>query len=89
MCVLSNNTIDIMKALAEKYRLKLVILFGGLAQGIYDDKRDIGLATLPENRFFYENDSLSKLIYHLMAVKDIERREVDVIPITAENPFVK
>jgi len=34
---LSNKSLEIIKRLAEKYHLKLVILFGGLAQGIYDD----------------------------------------------------
>ena len=70
--VLSDKSLKIIKALAEKYHLKLVILFGGLAQGIYDDKSDIDLAILPEDSSFYENDSLSRLIYDLMEVEDIE-----------------
>ncbi len=86
--VLSNKSTDIIKTIAEKYLLKLVILFGGLAQGIYDDMSDIDLAILPEDNSFYENDSLSKLIYDFMDVEDIERREVDVVPITSENPLL-
>jgi len=82
--VLSDKSLEIIKTLAEKYHLKLIILFGGLAQGIYDDKS----AILPEDSSFYENDSLSKLIYDLMEVEDIERREVDVVPITSENPLL-
>ncbi|MBI2470990.1 MAG: nucleotidyltransferase domain-containing protein [Planctomycetes bacterium] len=86
--MLSNKSLEIIKTLAGKYHLKLVILFGGLAQGIYDDKSDIDLAILPEDNSFYENECLSKLIYDLMAVEDIERREVDVVPITSENPLL-
>lgn len=86
--VLSDKSVEIIKTLAEKYNLKLVILFGGLAQGIYDDKSDIDLAILPEDRSFYEDENLSKLIYDLMAVEDIERREVDVVMITSENPLL-
>ena len=43
---------------------------------------------MPDDSSFYENDSLSKLIYDLMEVEDIERREVDVVPITSENPLL-
>ena len=42
---------------------------------------------MPEDSSFYENDSLSRSIYDLMEVEDIERREVDVVPITSENRF--
>ncbi len=73
--VLSDKSLEIIKTLAGKYNLKLVILFGGLAQGIYDDKSDIDLAILPEDRSFYEDENLSELIYDLMVVEDIERRE--------------
>jgi hypothetical protein len=43
---------------------------------------------LPEDNSFYENERLSKLTYDLMEVEDIERREVDVVPITSENPLL-
>lgn len=84
--MLSDKTIEIIRSIAEKYRLRLVILFGGLAQGVYDAKSDIDLAIMPEDKSFYENEDFSKLTYDLMDVEDVEKREVDVVMITSENP---
>lgn len=86
--MISDKSIKIIEDVAVKYQIKLCILFGGLARGIYDDKSDIDLAFLPENNFFYENESFSDLTYDLMEVEDVERREVDAVMITSENPLL-
>ncbi|MCP4265667.1 MAG: nucleotidyltransferase domain-containing protein [Candidatus Brocadiaceae bacterium] len=70
--MLSDKSKEIIRTIAEKYDLILVILFGGMAKGVYDRKSDIDLAILPRNRSFYENETFSKLIYDFMMVEDIE-----------------
>ncbi len=86
--MLSDKSKEIIKTIAEKYDLILVILFGGMAKGVYDRKSDIDLAILPKSRSLYENETFSKLIYDFMLVEDIEKREVDVVLITSENPLL-
>ncbi len=59
--MLSDKSREIIKTIAEKYELVLVILFGGMAQGVYDKKSDIDFAILPKSRSFYENESISRI----------------------------
>ena len=87
--MLSEKSTEKIKKLALKYKLKLVILFGGLAEGIYNAASDMDIAVLPENsRNFIDNEILSKLVYDFMEIEDIEKREADIILITSENPLL-
>lgn len=87
--MLTDKSLEIIRTLAGKYSLKLVILFGGLAKGIYDEKSDMDIAILPQNtNEFIEKEKLSSLIYDFMEVEDIERREADIVLVTSENPIL-
>ena len=87
--MLSEKSTEKIKKLALKYKLKLVILFGGLAEGIYNAASDMDIAVLPQNsRDFIDNEIYSKLVYDFMEIEDIEKRDADIILITSENPLL-
>lgn len=84
--MLKPKTKKIICALAKKYHLKVVILFGSSARKKLRPGSDIDLAVLADSQF-YESD-FSGFNYDLMKAEDIEKREIEVVPISSYNPIL-
>lgn len=84
--MLKSKSQKIIRDLAEKYHLKVAIVFGSAAKGKIQERSDIDLAILA-GRDFYEKKN-SNFNYDLMKVEEIEKREIDVIPISNQNPIL-
>lgn len=76
-----------IKELGKKYNLKLIMLFGSAARNKENIKSDIDIAIMPSDKNFYEND-FSNFNYDLMEAENIEKKEIEVIPISNENPIL-
>lgn len=85
--MLKPETVKIIEELAKKYDLKLVMLFGSVAKENMREKSDIDIAVLPSDQKFYEKDFAS-FTYDLMEAEDMEKREIEVVPISSENPLL-
>lgn len=84
--MLKPKTKKIICALAKKYHLKVVILFGSSARKKIQAASDIDLAVLADSQF-YESD-FSGFNYDLLKAEDIEKREIEVVPISGYNPVL-
>lgn len=85
--MLQEKSKKIIKKLAKKYNIKLVILFGSaLKDKKLRFKNDIDLAILADKEF-YEND-YSNFRFELSDVADLEKKEIDTVPISAQNPLL-
>lgn len=83
---MQRKTEKIIQDLAKQYALKVVMVFGSAAKGTMNADSDIDLAVLA-NRKFYEKD-FSDFNCDLMRAEDVERREIDVVPIGNQNPLL-
>ncbi len=85
--MLQEKSKKMIKKLAKKYGIKLIMLFGSaLKDKKLRFKNDIDLAILAD-REFYEN-KYSKFRFELQEVADLEKKEIDTVPISAENPIL-
>ncbi len=85
--MLKSETKKSIERLAEKYDLKLVMLFGSAAKETMREKSDIDIAILPSDPTFYEKE-FSNFNFDLMEAEDMEKREIEVVPISSENPLL-
>ena len=86
--MLQEKSKKIIQKLGKKYHLKLIMLFGSsLKEKKLRFKNDIDLAILADKEF-YESGQYSKFRFDLLEAADIERREIDVVPIRAQNPIL-
>lgn len=86
--MLRKKSLKIIKKLGKKYNLKLIMLFGSaLKDTKLRYKNDIDLAILAD-REFYEDDKYSKFRFDLLEVGEIEKKEIDVVPISGQNPLL-
>lgn len=85
--MLQEKSKKIIKKLAKKYGIKLIMLFGSsLKDNKLRFKNDIDLAILADKEF-YENN-YSKFRFELLDVADLEKREIDTVPISSQNPLL-
>lgn len=84
--IFKEETNDSIQKLAEKYRLKLVMLFGSAARGTETKKSDIDIAVLGD-KDFYENN-YSDFLFEMAKLERIEKREIEVVPISDRNPIL-
>ena len=84
--MLKSKTKKIIRDLAKKYHLKAVMLFGSFAKNKTQAKSDIDLAVLAPPDFYEK--SFSDFTYDLMKAEDMEKREIEVVPITGYNPIL-
>ena len=84
--MLKPKTKKIIRLLAKKYHLKVVMLFGSLAKNNAQAKSDIDLAVLAAPDFYEK--SFADFTYDLMKAEDAEKREIEVVPITGYNPIL-
>lgn len=84
--VLKPESREIIKKLAETLGIKVIIVFGSVARGKEIGKSDIDLAVFADKRFYEEK--FSDFIYGLMEAEAVEQREIDVVPISGENPIL-
>lgn len=87
----SNNVLKlesqkIIEKLAKEFGVKVAIVFGSVARGKEKGKSDIDLAIFADKKFYEEK--FSDFIYELMEAEAIEQREIDVVPISGENPIL-
>ncbi len=76
----------IIQDLAKKYHLKTIIVFGSTAKKKTREKSDIDMAILA-NADFYEKD-FSNFNYDMMKVEEIEKRDIEITPISNQNPIL-
>lgn len=84
--MLKSKSKKLIKKLAQKYKLKLVMLYGSAAKDKLQVNSDIDLAILGEKDFFEKH--ISDFNYDMMDVEEIERRNFDIVPISGENPIL-
>lgn len=85
--MLQEKSKKLIKKLGKKYGIKLIMLFGSaLKDKKLRFKNDIDLAILADKEF-YEND-YSKFRFELLDVADLEKREIDTVPISSQNPLL-
>lgn len=85
--MLQEKSNKLIKKMAKKYGIKLIMLFGSsLKDNKLRFKNDIDLAILADKEF-YENN-YSKFRFELLDVVDLEKREIDIVPISAQNPLL-
>lgn len=85
--MLQEKSKKIIKKLAKKYGIKLVMLFGSaLKDKKLRFKNDIDIAILADKEFY--EDNYSKFRFELSDVADLEKREIDTVPISSQNPFL-
>lgn len=80
------ETKDSIQKLAEKYEIKLVMLFGSSARGTETKKSDVDIAVLGDKDFYEKN--YSDFLFEMAKLEDIERREIEVVPISDRNPIL-
>jgi len=76
-----------LKAIAQKYDLRLVILFGSAARRGIEQANDIDLAVSgsPE---LYSTERFFRLSDELEALFEPSRKEIDLVPIKTEDPVL-
>lgn len=85
--MLQEKSKKIIKKLAKKYGIKLVMLFGSsLKDKKLRFKNDIDLAILADKEFY--EDGYSKFKFELLDVAELEKREIDTVPISSQNPLL-
>jgi len=84
--ILKPESREIIRKLAESFGVKTAIVFGSIARGKENDKSDIDLAILADKKFYEEK--FSDFIYGLMEAEKIEQKEIEVVPISGENPIL-
>lgn len=84
--MISDASKKLIKELAVKYDLKLVMLFGSASRDTEQKNSDIDIAILG-NSNFYEKD-YSKFLYDMAKIEDVEKREIEVVPISDRNPIL-
>lgn len=84
--MLKPETQKIIQELAKKYRLKVVMLFGSAAKEKIRAKSDIDLAILADPDFYEKG--FSNFNYDLMEAEKIEQREIEIVPISNQNPIL-
>lgn len=84
--ILKPESQEIIKKLAESYGIKAVIVFGSVAKKKDREKSDIDLAILADKKFYEEK--FSDFVYGLMEAEAIEQKEIEVVPISGENPIL-
>lgn len=76
----------IMKELAIKYNLKLIMLFGSATKQTFHDKSDLDIAVLGDKNFYEKN--YSNFFYDMAKIENIEKREIEIVPISDINPIL-
>ena len=84
--IIKSKTVKIIRDLAKKYRLKVVMVFGSAARRHTQAGSDIDLAILADKNFYEKH--LSDFNYDLLQAEDIEKKEIEVIPIGNHNPIL-
>ena len=84
--VLKPESRKIIEKLAKKFGVKVAIVFGSVARGKEMGKSDIDLAIFADKKFYEEK--FSDFIYGLMDAEAVEQKEIDVAPISGENPIL-
>ena len=84
--VLKPESRKIIEKLAKKFGVKVAIVFGSVARGKEMGKSDIDLAIFADKKFYEEK--FSDFIYGLMEAEAVEQKEIDVAPISGENPIL-
>lgn len=84
--ILKPESQKIIKKLAESYGIKAVIVFGSIAKRKEGKNSDIDLAILADKKFYEEK--FSDFVYGLMEAEAIEQKEIEVVPISGENPLL-
>lgn len=84
--ILKPESRKIIKKLAESYGIKVAIVFGSVAKGKEGKKSDIDLAILADKKFYEEK--FSDFVYGLMEAEAVEQKEIEVVPISGENPLL-
>lgn len=77
---------DIICNLAKKYGIKIVMVFGSVAKGKAREGSDIDLAILADKKFYEKY--FSDFVYDLTEVENMEKKEIEVVPIGADNPLL-
>lgn len=83
---MKSESINIICNLAKKYGIKIVMVFGSVAKGKAREGSDIDLAILADKEFYEKH--FSDFIYDLTEVENMEKKEVEVVPIGADNPLL-
>lgn len=81
---LSQNLKSSIRALAEKYNLTLVLLFGSQAGGVIHKESDVDIAFVPE-RTLSVNDEV-RINYELTAV--FGRNDIDTVNMRTAQPLL-
>lgn len=84
--VIKEETKKIIQDLARKYRIKVAMVFGSAARKKAGDKSDIDMAILADSDFYKK--CLSNFNYDLLKAEEIEKKEIDVVPISNHNPIL-
>lgn len=84
--MISEQAKKIIKELAVKYNLKLIMLFGSATKKTFRDRSDLDIAVLGDKNFYQKH--YSDFIYDLVEVENLEKREIEVVPISDINPIL-
>jgi predicted nucleotidyltransferase len=84
--MISQQAKKLIRKLAVKYNLKLVMLFGSAIKKTFQDRSDLDIAILADKDFYEKH--YSDFLYDLVKVENLEKREIEVVPISDINPIL-